>query len=69
MEELKNAINSINNFMKDETIKSEIKWENLFILTCNIIDNLGSYKKVYIDNVIQMLSEYDFEKNREESVK
>ena len=64
MNDLIKAIEYINKFKSNEKIDKGIRWENLFYLICNLIDNLGNYKKENIEELLQMLQEYDFEKNR-----
>lgn len=55
---------SINEFIFDKDIEDEEKFEKIFVLICNLIDSICNSKKDRINDVLNMLSEYDFEKNR-----
>lgn len=64
MNNLEKIYEYIDKYSKDSTIDTQEKWNNLFILICNMIDDLGSYKKEHIEHIIKMIDEYDFERNR-----
>lgn len=62
---MKEIYKKIYEYSNKNDILTQERWNNLFLLVCNIIDDLGSYKEKNIKYILKLLNEYDFEKNRE----
>lgn len=65
MKNLKEAYKDINKFIDDKSLNQDDKFGELFILVCNLIDILSFNNNESRKQILQMLNEYDFEKNRE----
>lgn len=66
MKNLKEAYKYINKYIGNNKISNEDKFEDLFILICDLIDIITFQNKENREQILNMLNEYDFEKNRGE---
>lgn len=65
MKNLKEAYKFINKYIDSKQIDDKKKFEELFILVCNLIDIISFQDNKSREHILKMLNEYDFEKNRE----
>lgn len=65
MKNLKEAYKFINKYIDDKKIGDGTKFEDLFLLICNLLDIISFRDKESREHILKMISEYDFEKNRE----
>lgn len=65
MKNLKEAYKFINKYIANDRIDNKDKFEDLFILICNLIDIISFQDEKRREHILNMLSEYDFKKNRE----
>lgn len=65
MEKMGKIYEFINDYINDRRISNEEKFGDLFLLICQLIDAISDSNDSRIKDVLNMLNEYDFEKNRE----